>query len=274
MRQMIDFACCGDQLTGTLDTAAGQCGLLIVSGGNEIRSGAYAGQAAMAGHFAAMGFPVFRYDRRGIGDSEGTNGGFESSADDIAAAVAVFKDVAPQVRRLIAFGNCDAASALALYHEDNAIDGYILANPWVIETPTGTSGGDAPTAPSAATIRARYWNRLKNPRSLFDLLTGKINLRKLLGGLAKAATKEAASGLSLRIAERLAATTQPVRVLIARHDTTAISFLAAWHSGVFSNVRQRSNITLQLADSASHSFADQAAKTWLYGQIEAMLRDQ
>ncbi len=274
MRQMIDFACCGDQLTGTLDIAAGQCGLLIVSGGNEIRSGAYAGQAAMAAHFAALGFPVFRYDRRGIGDSEGTNGGFESSADDIAAAVAAFQAAAPQMKRLIAFGNCDAASALALYQEGHSIDGYILANPWVIEIPTETSGDDVPTAPSAATIRARYWNRLKNPRSLFDLLTGKINLKKLLGGLAKAAIKEEASGLSLRIAERLAATKQPVRILIAQHDTTAISFMAAWQSAVFSNVRQRSNITLQATDSASHSFADQAAKTWLYGRIEAMLNDQ
>lgn len=274
MRQMIDFACAGDQLAGTLDVAAGQCGLLIVSGGNEIRSGAYAGQAAMAAHFAALGFPVFRYDRRGIGDSEGTNGGFESSADDIAAALAAFKAAAPHMQRLIAFGNCDAASALALYREDQAIDGYILANPWVIEASAGTSGGDAPAAPAAAAIRARYWNRLKNPRRLFDLLTGKINLRKLLGGLAKAAVKEQASGLSLRIAERLAAATQPVRILIARHDTTAISFMAAWHSSVFSNARQRSNITLQATDSASHSFADQAAKTWLYGQIEAILRDQ
>ncbi len=274
MRRMIDFACCGDRLAGTLDAAAGPCGLLIVSGGNEIRSGAYAGQAAMATHFAAMGFPVFRYDRRGIGDSEGTNGGFESSAEDIAAAVGAFKAAVPQMNRLIAFGNCDAASALALYQGDQAIDGLILANPWVIETPIETVGGDVPATPSAAAIRARYWNRLKNPRSLFDLLTGKINLRKLLGGLAKAATKEAASGLSIRIAERLAATTQPVRVLIARHDTTAISFMAAWQSSVFSNVRQRSNITLQLAESASHSFADLAAKTWLYGQIEAMLRDQ
>jgi exosortase A-associated hydrolase 1 len=278
MRQMIDFACAGDQLAGTLDTAAGQSGLLIVSGGNEIRSGAYAGQAAMAAHFAALGFPVFRYDRRGIGDSEGTNGGFESSADDIAAALAAFKDAAPQMDRLIAFGNCDAASALALYsanHNGNqAIDGFILANPWVIEASSEPAGIDAPTAPSAAAIRARYWNRLKNPRSIFDLLTGKIDLKKLAGGLAKAAVKEEASGLSLRIAERLAATTQPVCVLIARHDTTAISFMAAWHGGVFSNVRQRSNITLQATGSASHSFADQAAKTWLYGQIEAMLRDQ
>jgi hypothetical protein len=68
--------------------------------------------------------------------------------------------------------------------------------------------------------------------------------------------------------------TPPIRILIARHDTTAISFMGAWQSSVFSNARQRSNIKLEVIDSASHSFADQAAKVWLYSRIEAMLRDQ
>jgi hypothetical protein len=221
---------------------------------------------------------VFRYDRRGIGDSEGINGGFESSADDISAAITAFKGAAPQVDRLVAFGNCDAASALVLWSGDpmevQAIDGYLLANPWIIDASPEPAGDDVPAAQSAAAIRARYWNRLKNPRSIFDLLTGKIDLKKLAGGLAKAAVKEEASGLSMRITARLDTLAPPIRLLIARHDSTAISFMSAWQSGVFSNARQRSNIKLEIIDSASHSFADQAAKNWLYSQIEAMLRDQ
>jgi hypothetical protein len=38
MRRMIDFDCAGDMLVGTLDEGEGTTGLLIVSGGNEIRS--------------------------------------------------------------------------------------------------------------------------------------------------------------------------------------------------------------------------------------------
>ena len=40
MRRLIGFACEGETLAATLDEAPGTTGLLIVSGGNEIRSGA------------------------------------------------------------------------------------------------------------------------------------------------------------------------------------------------------------------------------------------
>ena len=69
------FGCGSLSLAATLDTAPGGTGLLIVSGGNEIRSGAFGGQADMAPRIASAGFPVFRFDRRGIGDSDGENDG-------------------------------------------------------------------------------------------------------------------------------------------------------------------------------------------------------
>ena len=272
MRHYLTFECAGDQCFGTLDSAQGKTGLLIVTGGNEIRSGAHAGQAAMALHFAAAGYPVFRYDRRGIGDSEGENRGFEASREDIAAAVAAFRNAAPNIDRIVAFGNCDAASALALFHHDLPIDQLLLANPWVIEIEQ-TSGGreEAPTQPSAAAIRARYWARIKNPRSLIDLFTGKINLGKLASGLAKASKQEAASGLAARLADALASGDKPIRIMLAKRDTTALAFAGAWRDGVFDRVRQRPTITKAEIDSASHSFADSKAKKWLIAQIETAL---
>lgn len=269
MRRMIDFDCNGDRLLGTLDEASGPTGLLIVSGGNEIRSGAYAGQSAMARHFANLGYPVFRYDRRGVGDSEGVNRGFESSADDIAAAVAAFRAEAPHMQKLVAFGNCDAATALALFHHDLSIHALVLANPWVIETVS--TEPDAPTPPSAAAIRARYWARLKSPRSLIDLLTGKINLAKLVGGLAKAAAKDAPSALAARLAESVSATSKNVHFLIAARDTTAFAFMGVWKGNIFEQIRHKSNIKLRAFDTASHSFSDTPSRDWLYSQIAETL---
>ncbi len=263
MRRMSDFECGGDRLVGTLDDAEGKAGLLIVSGGNEIRSGAYAGQAAMAQHFAALGYPVFRYDRRGVGESEGANRGFDCSAEDIAAAVAAFRTEAPHINRVAAFGNCDAATALAFYH--GGMDALVLANPWVIEA--NASEPDAPTPPSAAAVRARYLARLKNPRSLLDLLTGKIDLRKLAGGLAKAAQKETPTGLAARLAASLAASSLPMQLLVAERDTTALAFIGAYKTPLFDAVRTRADVTLSKCDTASHSFADATAKAWLYDHI-------
>lgn len=269
MRRMIGFECKGDTLFGTLDEGHDATGLIIVSGSNEIRSGAYAGQTAMGASFAAKGTPVFRYDRRGIGDSEGINNGFESSADDIAAAIAAFREAAPHVTRIVAFGNCDAASALALFHETARIDALILANPWVIETAPTIQ--DTPTKPNAAAIRARYWARIKNPRSLIDLFTGKINLKKLIGGIASASRKDEVTGLVQHISNALAITSLPVTLLIARRDTTAMAFMSAWHNDVFKPVRERTNILMQFCDTASHSFAGAADQAWLAEQITACL---
>src|SRR5690606_29966334 len=136
MRRHLSFDCEGAALAATLDEAPGTTGLLIVSGGNEIRSGAHRGMAMLAQRIAAAGHPVFRFDRRGVGDSEGENRGFEASGPDIAAAIAAFRGATPHVTRIAAFGNCDAASALLL-HRPAGIDALLLANPWTYET-----GGD------------------------------------------------------------------------------------------------------------------------------------
>ena len=131
-RLALTFECQGCQLAGTLDTAPGKTGLLIISGGNELRSGAFSGQSQLAARIAASGFPVFRFDRRGIGDSDGENRGFASSRKDIAAAMDAFRAMCPQMDSVVAFGNCDAASALMLSGGEGC-DALILSNPWTFD---------------------------------------------------------------------------------------------------------------------------------------------
>ncbi|RZM08134.1 MAG: hydrolase 1, exosortase A system-associated, partial [Sphingomonas sp.] len=91
MRELITFACEGETLAATLDDAVGMTGLLIVSGGNEIRSGAHRGMATLAHRLAETGIPIFRYDRRGVGDATGDNGGFLTAEPDLIAAAAAFR---------------------------------------------------------------------------------------------------------------------------------------------------------------------------------------
>ncbi|RZM09688.1 MAG: hydrolase 1, exosortase A system-associated, partial [Sphingomonas sp.] len=146
MRRMIAIPCAGETLAATLDEAPGTTGLLIVSGGNEIRCGAHRGMALLAQRLSARGIPVLRYDRRGIGDSSGTNAGFLSSRPDLVAAASSFRAAVPTVSRLVGFGNCDAASALALFGQDAGLDGIVLANPWL--------AAETDDLPPAAAIRA------------------------------------------------------------------------------------------------------------------------
>jgi exosortase A-associated hydrolase 1 len=259
------FGCGNLMLAGTLDTAPGSTGLLIVSGGNEIRSGAFGGQADMAARIATAGFPVFRFDRRGIGDSEGENRGFRHSAKDIAAAVDAFRAMVPQLSRVVAFGNCDAASALMLAG-GTGCDGLVLSNPWTIEQ--DEAGGAADDNPPPAAIRARYLEKLKNPREVMRLLSGGVNLSKLTRGVVQALRPPPPpSSLAREMAEGLAGFTGEVRILLATADRTAQVFEAAWEVAC-----DRADPRIRRCEGAGHAYVEPEHRDWLTAQILASLR--
>jgi exosortase A-associated hydrolase 1 len=257
VRRHLTFRCEGDTLAATLDRAPGSAGLLWVGGGNEIRSGAFAGQAQLAARIAAAGYPVLRFDRRGVGDSEGENRGFTGSAPDIAAALTAFRQAQPAVSSVIAFGNCDAASALAL-NGGNGFAGLVLANLWTIEADD--------EAPPPAAIRARYAGKLKDPREWLRLVRGQVSLGKLARGLARAAAPAPApTSLARQIADGLARFRGPVRILIAGRDRTGQAFLAGWDAR---------DPRLAHCPRASHAFVEPEARAWLFDQLVGALADE
>jgi exosortase A-associated hydrolase 1 len=258
-RRHFAFDCLGSALAATIDEAPGTNGLLIVTGGNETRAGAFSSQADLAARIADVGHPVLRFDRRGVGDSEGVNMGFRHSAEDIAAALAAFRAQCPSLKRVIAFGNCDAASALML-SGGAGFDGLTLSNPWTYED----EHTDAPPPPAA--IRARYAAKLRNPRELWRLVTGEVSLAKLVRGLVSASSKQAApSGLADAMKAGLARFEGRVRILIADRDRTGQAFLASWNER-----DQRLNRCL----GADHAYSDGRSSEWLVEQILAALADE
>jgi exosortase A-associated hydrolase 1 len=253
-RRHYAVTCGSDTLAGTLDHAAGAAGVLLVTGGNEIRAGAFAGQAALARQIAMAGYPVFRFDRRGTGDSTGENGGFRESGPDIAAALAAFRTHAPQLRRVVGFGNCDAASALMLAGGAGC-DALVLANPWTIEH---DDGGLPPSA-----IRERYAARLRDPRALLRLATGQVSFGKLAGGMARLLRPAPPpTTLARQLEAGLQNFAGPVRLLLAERDRTAQAFLAAWN---------KDDPRLARCAGASHAFVEPHAREWLFSQIVAAL---
>jgi len=264
MRHQLTFSCERDTLAASLDEAAGSAGLLIVSGGNEIRSGAHRGMAMLAARVATAGHPVFRFDRRGIGDSEGTNGGFESSGPDIAAALSAFRAAAPHMTRIVAFGNCDAASALLL-HQPLALGGLIVANPWTYDADAKETA--EPALPPASAIRARYLARLKDPKSLLRLIKGEVDFRKLFRGISalKApAALAAPDSLAARIDGAFAALGAPATILLATGDRTAQAFMENCPSAL-------DRVPVERLASPSHSFAGDDGE-WLADRILAALK--
>lgn len=256
LRRRLTFTCNNQALAATLDEAPGIAGLLIISGGNEIRIGSHRGMAKLAADIARHGISVFRFDRRGIGDSEGSNGNFDSSGPDIDAALQAFRAHCPHIQRVYAFGNCDAAAALLL-HKPKGLAGQILSNPWTIEV--------VDDLPPPAAIRAHYASSLSDPKVWIRLITGGINVRKLFEGLKKIAKPQAQGATSLvqRVADGLDAQREPITIILANRDNTAIAFAEAWQSKAFAAARANPRIKIKELDSASHSFASDGDYSFL-----------
>lgn len=257
-RQHITFECEGVQLVGTLDHGSGDTGLLLVTGGNEIRSSAFSGQAQLAARIAKGGFPVLRFDRRGTGDSEGANGEFRSSAPDIAAALAAFREHCPHLARVVGFGNCDAASALMLTRGEG-LDALVLSNPWTFE-----EGGESDEAPPEV-VRDHYRKRLSDPAAIKRLLTGQVSIRKLAASLLGALRPAPpANSLVQDMAAGIAGFSGPVRFLIAERDRTGKAFQAVW---------DKSDPRVHVCLDATHAYVEPQAREWLLREILAVLAE-
>lgn len=244
MRRFLNFTCEGQQCAATLDMARSTLGLLIVSGGNETRFGAGRAMARLATELCREGISVFRFDRRGVGESEGENTGFEGSGPDIKAALAAFREACPHVRTLLAYGNCDGATAL-LINGPFDVDGLVLSNVW--------ARSSRPT-PS----RQAIWETVQSHMFTYDFWTNMAsnitNWRLIWQEFLHLADRPAMDGLAGQVAQALQSNLIPTRIMIATGDQTGIGFLDLWGQATSKGVRPAPNNIIKRLDSATHGF--------------------
>src|SRR5688572_31495624 len=99
MRRLLSFPCEGAELGATLDEAEGRTGLLLVTGGSQTRIGSHRMYERLAKSLVKHGIDCFRYDRRGVGDSSGSDPGYIASGPDIRAAAQAFREARPDLHR-------------------------------------------------------------------------------------------------------------------------------------------------------------------------------
>jgi exosortase A-associated hydrolase 1 len=245
MRRLLTIPCEGAALGASLDEASGRTGILLVTGGTQTRIGSHRMFERLAAALAKAGHPCFRYDRRGVGDSEGTDPGWRGSAPDLAAAASAFRREQRRVDRVIGFGLCDGASTLALYGAEAGLQGLILANPWFVETEAG--------APPPAAIRHHYRNRLLSLQGWKKILGGSISYGKLFRGLGRMVTARPSS-LGAEVAGAIEASRLPVALILSGGDATAIAASSIWSSRRFERIRGASAAPYRI-ESDSHTFA-------------------
>jgi exosortase A-associated hydrolase 1 len=259
MRRLTTFRCEGETLAASLDDAGGTTGVLLVIGGSQTRVGSHRMYERLAKALADKGFPCFRYDRRGVGDSGGEDPGYRGSKLDLSAAAAAFRAESPALTKIMGFGLCDGASALALFGSEAGLNGLILVNPWLVETEEDDS-------PPAAAIRHHYWKRLTSSEGWRKILTGAVNWRKLFSGVRKA-TAVGRAPLAADIAETLRASALPVHLILADGDATAIAAEAELKAAAFDGlIAGRETLATD-----SHTFARPGDEAALRAAVERAL---
>lgn len=251
MRRLIAFACAGAELAASLDEAPGATGLVMATGGSQTRIGSHRMYERLARAMAEKGYPCLRFDRRGVGDSNGEDPGFKESWLDIAAAAGALRRECPAVKKVFGFGLCDGATAIALHGREAGLDALILVNPWLVEVAEEE-------IPAPAAVRAHYWKRLTSLEGWRKLLSGAVDWRKLLGGLGRIFKGKQGSPLARETAAAMAKGRLRAWLILARDDNTAIAAAEELNAPAFRGlIEGRETIP-----SDSHTFArpgDEAA---------------
>lgn len=251
--------------------APAQVGVLIGVGGPQYRVGSHRQFTLLARRLAAAGFPVLRFDYRGMGDSDGTPRSFLDIQEDIAtAADALSKHTG--VRQVVLWGLCDAASALLLGQwERHRVGGLVLVNPWV------RSEGSLATTRLKHYYTARLWDR----ELWKKLLTGKLDWRDSVQSFVQSVraafrgrradtareSQPGSSSYQQRMARGLRSFHGRVLLALSGNDLTAREFLdhsasdPHW-SGLLDSPRVK-KVTLADAD---HTFSSASWRAWLEEQ--------
>ena len=174
----VAFRCADDELAGVVHRGADGARLgvvIVVAGGPQYRVGAHRQFVSLARLLASRGFPVLRFDLRGMGDSSGLHVGYDQSRPDIRSAIDAFLRLEPGVLEVALFGECNSASGILFYAPlDERVSQIALVNPWV-RTPEVQAG---------AILKHYYLDRLRSREFWLHVRTGRFDalgsLRSLL----------------------------------------------------------------------------------------------
>lgn len=258
--QALVFGCGGESLVGVLSLPGASAstqdtGVVIVVGGPQYRAGSHRQFVQLARQVAAAGFPVLRFDVRGMGDSSGPARSFEALGDDVGAAIAQLVGRVPSVRKLVLWGLCDGASAALLYCQqssDPRVSGLCLLNPWV----------RSEASLARTQVKHYYLQRLMQKGFWTKLLSGGVGAKALAGlfGNLRAASAgdapQAASSYQQRMAMAWRDTRRQMLLLLSGNDYTAKEFLdhvagdAAWNGALHHPRLQRHDLP-----QADHTFS-------------------
>ncbi len=231
VEEALVFPAAGETLVGVVARPrpeverAESCGVLIIVGGPQYRTGSHRQFLLLSRRLAAQGYPTMRFDYRGMGDSSGAMQSFDDVSADVAAAIDAFFLACPGLKHVVLWGLCDAASAALLYVQERGgarVAGLVLLNPWVRSA-----------ASLAQThLKHYYGQRLLQAEFWRKLFSGRMQLANSLCGFVRnalvargSATKSPVRSFQDRMADGLRQFPGKVLLLLSGEDYTAKEFI-------------------------------------------------
>lgn len=264
IEQPILFPCEGETLLGVLaqPQRPAETGVVVVVGGPQYRAGSHRQFALLSRALAAAGYPVLRFDYRGMGDSTGEPRDFQGVSEDISAAIDSLQKAQPPVRQVVLWGLCDGASAALLYcHEtsDPRVSGLCLLNPWVRSEATL----------ARTQVKHYYSRRLMQKEFWGKLLSGKVALAALSGfakniRLSASGSRQPAlekQPFQQRMATAWNSFPGRILLLLSGEDYVAKEFLEyASTDPAWKGALERANLIRQDLQDVDHTFSSAASR--------------
>jgi exosortase A-associated hydrolase 1 len=252
---VVRFKCHDEELLGILHHAAtpSKSVFVFVVGGPQYRVGSHRMFVHMARNLCSLGFSVFRFDCRGMGDSSGDFISFENIESDIRCAIDAAL-AATSCDTIILLGLCDGATACALYAPlDERVIGLVLLNPWV-RTEQVQSG---------VLVKHYYLSRLKEPGFWREIWRGEADIlgslrgfiQSLVGWAREAGSGERPQNFVERMRQQLIAFPNSVRIVISGRDLTAQEFLEVSRSPAWQPLIESSKVDIKSLPNADHTFS-------------------
>jgi exosortase A-associated hydrolase 1 len=262
----VSFACLEHTLFGILESPECRCrlGVVIVVGGPQYRAGSHRQFVLLCRYLARNGIPSFRFDHRGVGDSEGATT-FESMDADIRSAIDEFMQLRPDVSDVVLWGLCDAASAIMMYAPTDArVAGLVVLNPWVRSETTLAKAYLKEMSLRDVFDKQRWIDLLRGRKSLKTMAASVFDLMRTAYGRAggkspgnRAVIPDQASGdFRDRMLAGVRAFSGSILLILSGKDITAREFEAlVADNDEWKELLSRETVTSETVPEATHTFS-------------------
>ena len=270
------FDCEDERLVGILHLpqtasepeAPADTAVIVIVGGPQYRAGSHRQFVLLARALASAGYPVLRFDYRGMGDSSGAVRNFEQVSEDIKAAIDRLQQRLPSVQRVVLWGLCDGASAALLYADathDTRVSGACLLNPWI--------RSDASLATTQ--LKHYYTRRLLAPDFWVKLFSGRVasgamielGQKVCLAATGRSCVHAAEAHAVLRdsfqqcMARGWRRLGKSILLILSGNDYTAKEFIEHTHTvETWRDLLAQQSLQRHTLPNADHTFSDETAR--------------